>query len=542
MASKRLQKKKAATASRLETKKTDYIKISTQKAEPAKITTENQKEPRLTAAPEEDFIYQQRFSRYYDELKWLYCELYESSESVLSHLKDLTLKMKHFYDKRKQSLRKSDIERAFNPDWFQAGNLSGMEIYGNSLPETAKSQDELLNYMEECHTNCLFLRGSEKDYSNFAVRSHNRGICICPDFSFDFSEQFSQSSGFHDPVTFNNMISLLLSLANQGADMICINLLPPLPSIGRMMRIICEIVCPGVLLLGKTDMEQKASLSWFGTPEKPVFHLLFSSESMANIWHTVATRDISLLRREIDRRASLSGNCIFQNALRNHNEIHWTLDYPYLKDCAMEELPHRHYLNDFFTGKYPRSFARGEKGQEGICGTIASLCGIEEADFEGDSSKLETAVRYDIMLHSLLLSLPGIPVLLSGDEIGQLNDYSLPLIDFNKPLAENRKLAHTVQGQIFSSLNRLKTIRSSHKVFDASVPARTIDTWDASVLAIIREHDEEKFIGIYNFSECDKTAWINEEDGIYIDFISDRELEAKGVNLPAFGFLWLLRK
>ena len=148
MASKRLQKKKAAAASRLETKKTDYIKIATQKTEPVKITTESQNEPRLTAAPEENFIYQQRFSRYYDELKWLYCELYDSSEDVLSYLKDLTLKMKNFYDEREQTLRKSDIERAFNPNWFHAGNLSGMEIYGNSLPETAESQDKLLDYME----------------------------------------------------------------------------------------------------------------------------------------------------------------------------------------------------------------------------------------------------------------------------------------------------------------------------------------------------------------------------------------------------------
>ncbi|MBS5195549.1 MAG: amylosucrase [Clostridiales bacterium] len=538
MASKRLQKKKAAAASRLETKKTDYIKIATQKTEPVKITTESQNEPRLTAAPEENFIYQQRFSRYYDELKWLYCELYDSSEDVLSYLKDLTLKMKNFYDEREQTLRKSDIERAFNPNWFHAGNLSGMEIYGNSLPETAESQDKLLDYMEECHTNCLFLKGSEKDYSGFAVRSHKRGIYICP----DFSENFSQSSDSHDPVTFNNMISRLLSLTNQGADMVCVSFLPPLASIGRMMRIICEIVCPGVLLLGKTDMEHGSSLSWFGTPEKPVFHLLFSSESMADIWHTVATRDVSLLRREIDRRSSLSENCVFLNSLRNHDEIHWTLDYPYLRDCAMEELPHRQYLNDFFTGKYPRSFARGEANQEGICGTTASLCGIEKADFEGNSQKLEKAVRYDITLHSLLLSLPGIPVFLSGDEIGQLNDYSLSLRDFNKPLAENRKLAHTVQGQIFSSLNQLKAVRSSHKVFDASVPARTINTWDASVLAITRECAEEKFIGIYNFSECDKTAWINEEDGIYTDLISGRELEAKGVNIPAFGFIWLLRR
>ena len=32
----------------------------------------------------------------------------------------------------------------------------------------------------------------------------------------------------------------------------------------------------------------------------------------------------------------------------------------------------------------------------------------------------------------------------------------------------------------------------------------TIDTWDNSILAFVRENDEEKFIGIYNFSENDK--------------------------------------
>lgn len=542
MASKRLQKKKAAAASRLETKKTDYIKISTQKAEPAKITTENQKEPRLTAAPKEDFIYQQRFSRYYDELKWLYCELYENSKDVLSCLKDLTLQMRCFYDERKQELQKSDIERTENPNWYQTECLSGMEIHKDSLPETTEEQNKLLNYMEECLVNFLFLRGTGKDCSAFTARSHDRSICICSDFSFNFPEKFVQNSDAFSPAAFNSMIFQLLSLANQGADMICVNPLPTFHSIGRMMRLVCEIVCPGVLLLGKADTEQESSLSWFGSPESPVFHLLFSSENMANIWHTAATRDVSLLRRQIDRRASLSENCIFQNSLRNHDEILWNLDYSYLKDCAMEETPHKKYLNDFFTGKYPGSFARGEQFKEGVYGTTASLCGIEKADFEGNAPALEKAVHYDITLHSFLLSLPGIPVLLSGDEIGKLNDYSLHPGDFNKNLAENRKMAHTVQGQIFSSLNRLKAVRASHKVFDASVPARTIESWDTSVLALVRETNEEKFIGIYNFSEYDKTAWIDEEDGIYTDLISGREMEAKGVNIPAFGFLWLLRK
>lgn len=55
------------------------------------------------------------------------------------------------------------------------------------------------------------------------------------------------------------------------------------------------------------------------------------------------------------------------------------------------------------------------------------------------------------------------------------------------------------------------------------------------------ENNKEKFIGIYNFSENDKVAWINEEDGMYTDLISGREMEARGVQIPAFGCYWLCR-
>ena len=34
---------------------------------------------------------------------------------------------------------------------------------------------------------------------------------------------------------------------------------------------------------------------------------------------------------------------------------------------------------------------------------------------------------------------------------------------------------------------------------------------------------------------------INEEDGMYTDLISGREMEAKGVQIPAFGCYWLCR-
>ena len=70
----------------------------------------------------------------------------------------------------------------------------------------------------------------------------------------------------------------------------------------------------------------------------------------------------------------------------------------------------------------------------------------------------------------------------------------------------------------------------------------TIDTWDKSILGIVRANEEEKLVAIFNFSEFDKTAWINEDDGMYTDLITGRRMEAKGVNIPAYGVYWLYKK
>lgn len=68
-----------------------------------------------------------------------------------------------------------------------------------------------------------------------------------------------------------------------------------------------------------------------------------------------------------------------------------------------------------------------------------------------------------------MLSQSGIPVIYSGDEIGQLNDYSyhenpekaadsryLHRGDFRWDLAENRRRPETVQGKLFPALDHLE--------------------------------------------------------------------------------------
>ena len=377
---------------------------------------------------------------------------------------------------------------------------------------------------------------------------------------------------YANPVVFNEMAGNLLYLVNQGVDVVrldavpyiwkqlgtsCRNL-PQVHTIVRMIRMICEIVCPSVLLLGEVVMEPARVAPYFGTPDKPECHMLYNVTTMCTTWHTVATADTALLRRQLDILAGLPQNCIFQNYLRCHDDIGWGLDYDFLARFGMQEVPHKKYLNDFFTGKTENSFAIGELynddprlGDARLCGTTASLCGIERAGFAGDKAAQEKAVRLDLTLHAFMLSQSGLPVLYSGDEIGQLNDYSykddpekasdsryIHRGAFPWALAANRSIPGTLQNELFPALRRIEEARRSHSVFDAGVPFHTIDTQNRAVLGLVRENESEKFIGLYNFGGEWCTAYTG-ETGLYTDLVTGEAVDAGNVLLEPFGFRWL---
>ncbi len=381
---------------------------------------------------------------------------------------------------------------------------------------------------------------------------------------------------YKNPRVFNEMMYNFLFLANRGIDIIRIDAVPyiwkelntscrnllQVHTIVRMMRMISEIVCPGILLLGEVVMEPEKVTPYFGTVEKPECHMLYNVTTMATTWHTVATRDVKLLKKQLDIVNALPKDYVFLNYLRCHDDIGWGLDYATLKMDGMEERAHKKYLNDYFQGYDGDSRSRGElynadpvTGDARFCGTTASMCGVEKAGFEQDDAAMERAVQMDLMLHAYMFMQSGIPVLYSGDEIGQVNDYTYK-DDPNKAAdsrylhrgAMNWKLAalvkdtDTVEGKIFQGLKRLEQIRKSEKVFVSNADTWTIETWDPSVLCIGRYFDGDKVIGLFNFSEYDKTAWIDENDGDYTELISGNEMKPVEVHIPAYGFYYMKKK
>ena len=373
---------------------------------------------------------------------------------------------------------------------------------------------------------------------------------------------------YANPMVFNDMVENMLYLANRGINIIrldavpyiwkelgtsCRNL-PQVHTLVRIMRLACEIACPSVLLLGEVVMEPARVVPYFGSPEHPECHMLYNVTTMATTWHTLATRDTRLLKHQIDQISALPSDCLFQNYLRCHDDIGWGLDYPWLRQFGTEEVPHKKYLNDWFTGKWPGSPSRGDLynddprlGDARLCGTTASLCGLETAK---TAEEVELALACDIMLHAWMLTQSGIPVLYSGDEVGQLNDRAyhedpdkaadsryLHRGNFDWEKAELRKDADAYQGRLFAALRKLETVRGSEPLFRSDEKMTAFDTGSIQVLGIRRDLGDEHFVGLFNFSPKNASLTLSGQSGV--DLMQPEKTVHAQMELPPYGFRWI---
>ena len=379
---------------------------------------------------------------------------------------------------------------------------------------------------------------------------------------------------YKNPRVFNEMMYNFLFLANKGIDVIRIDAvpyiwkelntpcrnLPQVHTIVRMIRMITEIVCPGVVLLGEVVMEPAKVVPYFGTLEKPECHMLYNVTTMASTWHTVATKEVALLKQQMDVVNSLPKEYVFLNYLRCHDDIGWGLDYDFLKPSGIQEIPHKKYLNEYFRGMAAGSDARGELYNDDpvlqdarLCGTTASLCGLETSLQAKDPARIERAIQKILMLNAYLFIQSGIPVIYSGDEIGQLNDYSYkddPDADraadsryvhrghFRWELEKKRAERGTVQNRIFEGMQKMEKARFACGPFSGKAAVWTYDTYNSHVLCICRQLKNEMVVGVFNFSDEPQTAWIDMGEMPFQDLLGKGECVLRNIILPGNGYGW----
>jgi amylosucrase/maltose alpha-D-glucosyltransferase/alpha-amylase len=251
--------------------------------------------------------------------------------------------------------------------------------------------------------------------------------------------------------------------------------------------------------------------------------LSYNPMLMALLWNGIATREAKFLQHCLKKRFPLEPGCAWVNYVRCHDDIGWTYSDDDARELHMDAAAHRRFLIEFYTGRHPASFAQGLPFQENpltgdarISGTCASLAGLERAQKEGNPAAVELAIRRLLLLHGVIFTIGGIPLIYAGDELAVLNDYHyeqdpeksgdtrwVHRAKFNWEKAERRLQPETPEGRVFGGLLKLARVRQNNFAFTRS-ETEIIDTGNDHVLGYFRQHQEQTVLVLANFAESEQ--------------------------------------
>lgn len=390
--------------------------------------------------------------------------------------------------------------------------------------------------------------------------------------------EFQWDLNYRNPQVFNKIVEVLLTLANKGVDIFRLDAIPymwkelgtssmNLPNVHKLIAMMYEIVqqiCPSVIFLGEAIVEPFEIVKYFGTADRKECNVMYNASLMVLLWNSLASRDVRLMARSLSKDYGIPSDGLWINYIRCHDDIGWGFETDILRDMGCNPEMHKQFMIQFMEGKFQGSFATGElyeynpvTGDARNSGTLASMCGLEQALNEKHMYKVELAVKRILLLHSIIISYTGIPLLYSGDEIGQLNDWSYKEIPehagdsrwlhrgkMDWEAAERRTDLGTVEGQIFSRLKEMIRIRKSNVYFSADYKSIPVDTGNQAVFCF---HKADKMLVLANFSE--REQWVDAKafdwfglPGEMHDLITGRPIRSYNnqIQLGPYEYLWLV--
>jgi amylosucrase len=396
-----------------------------------------------------------------------------------------------------------------------AGEIEYQEYYrmypDRSLPDAFESS--ILAIFPEDHPGCFTYRNRIRRW--VWTTFHN--------YQWDLN--------YENPVVFRCMAEEMLFLANQGVEVLrldavaflwkrlgtsCQNL-PEAHVIIQAFNALARIAAPALVFKSEAIVHPDEVKKYIGEDECP---LSYNPQLMALLWDALATRKVDLLRYAMRKRFAVPDNCAWVNYIRCHDDIGWAFSDEDAEKLAIKPRDHRRFLTDFYVGRFPGSFARGlpfsedpTTGDARVSGTAASLCGLEKAVAEDDPNELEMAIRRILMVHGIIFTIGGIPLVYLGDELAMMNDYGYesdaekvgdsrwihrPFFDWER--AQRRHDLGTVEGRIFHGLLKLVQIRQQNLVF-AGVETEIVDAGNAHVLTYFRQHEGRSALCLANFDD-----------------------------------------
>lgn len=398
---------------------------------------------------------------------------------------------------------------------------------------------------------------------------------------------FQWDLNYKNPAVFIEMIDIILFWANHGADVVRLDAVAFLwKKIGsasqnereahlilQLMKDCCQVTAPGTLFIAEAIVAPLEIIKYFGEDavNAKECEIAYNATYMALLWEAVATKKTLLLNRGLRSLPTKLDSATWLNYVRCHDDIGLGFDDNDIRASGYDPQAHRRFMVDYYTGAYPGSTATGvafgvnpKTGDARISGSLASLAGLETALLQNDEQAIDASIRTIILLHSMIASFGGIPLLYYGDAIGTLNDNTYlddenkhhdsrwvhrPTLDWNK--AARRHEPGTVENRIFTAIQRILAVRKQIPAFADLNNREIFETSNPHLFTFLRFTSQglhSRVLVTANFDVSPQIMNLDELESVNLfehreakDIYSGKSLSTKSgtLEIPPLGFYWL---
>ena len=464
--------------------------------------------------------------------------------------------------------------------------------------------DLVCNHTAKEHEWARRAAAGEKAYQEYYLMFPDRALPdayerslpeVFPDFApgnFTYYEAFDRwvwttfneyqwDLNYANPAVLLQMLDIILFLANQGVEVLRLDAVafmwkrlgtdsqnqPEAHDILQAWRALSRIAAPGLLLKAEAIVSPPQLIPYLGrgAATNKECELAYHNVFMVLLWSALAERRVALMTRALQAMPPIPGGAAWITYVRCHDDIGWAVTDEDAAAAGLSGSGHRAFLSDFYSGRFPGTFARGATFQYNpktndrrISGSCASLAGLESALEGQDARAAEQAIRRILLVYNLIFAFGGIPLLYMGDELGLLNDTAYrndpdlagdnrwmhrPIMDWAR--AAERHEWWTVPGRIFRGLTSLLAVRRETAALHAQAGSYAVWTHNESVFGLLRDSPRGRVLVLANFSDRPQTVpgyRLHEMlfGGRLIDRLTGRAIEsAPGITLEGYEALWL---
>ena len=402
-------------------------------------------------------------------------DLHDLSESLQKRdiLLTLDVVVNHTSDEHEWAKRARKGEKKYQDYYFVFDNREIPDMFEESMPEV---------FPETAPGNFTWNEEMQKWV-----------MTVFNDFQWDLN--------YSNPSVLIEILDIILFWSNKGADIIRLDAVAFLwKKIGsacqnereahlilQLLKDCIQVTTPGVLFIAEAIVAPVEITKYFGEDaiNAKECEIAYNATLMALLWDAVATKNANLLYQGLITLPAKLERATWLNYVRGHDDIGLGFDDADIRAVGYEPFEHRQFLINYYTGNFTDSDARGfpfgqnsKTGDARISGSLASLVGLETALESNDTQRIDNALQHIILLHSIILSFGGIPLLYYGDELGTLNNSNFlndesrandtrwshrPNIDWDK--AELRHQSGTIEQKLFNATKKMIAVRKEIPAF-----------------------------------------------------------------------------